>query len=205
MRTQRPDTARPLRRLAVVSLLVVAAFALTARHAAAQYRQPIPSIGFGGGAIVPVGKAQSDFKSGYTGQGFLPVHLGPLPAIRINLAFQKFDYKEALGIPNGHSNVFSGTGGLQINLLPGPVRPYITAGLGAFSVRSVSDSVAGTITTTSKIHFGIDGGAGIALRFGRVSAFGEGRVQNIDTNDTGVMNRKSVTQVPVLFGILVGL
>ncbi|HMI58871.1 MAG TPA: outer membrane beta-barrel protein [Gemmatimonadaceae bacterium] len=195
----------PLLRSCALLMLSAAALPLLASSARAQYKQPILSIGFGGGAIVPVGKAQDDFKSGYTGQGFLLVHLGPLPAIRINLAFQKFDYKEALGIPDGHSNVFSGTGGLQIFLIPGPVRPYITAGLGAFSVKSVSDSVAGTITTTSKVHFGIDGGAGLSLRFGRVSAFGEGRVQNVYTNDTGVVNRKSITQIPILFGLLIGL
>jgi hypothetical protein len=190
---------------APAALFVALALPLFSSHALAQYKQPILSVGFGGGVIVPVGKAKDDFKSGYTGQGFLLVHLGPLPAIRINLAFQKFDYKEALGIPDGHSNVFSGTGGLQIFLIPGPIRPYVTAGLGAFSVSSVSDSVAGTITTTSKVHFGIDGGAGLSVRFGRVSAFGEGRVQNIYTNDSGVINRKSITQVPVLFGILIGL
>ena len=194
-----------VRTAAAAVLFTALALPLSSSSARAQYKQPILSIGFGGGVIVPVGKAQDDFKSGYTGQGFLLVHLGPLPAIRINLAFQKFDYKEALGIPDGHSNVFSGTGGLQIFLIPGPVRPYITAGLGAFSVSSVSDSVGGTITTTSKVHFGIDGGAGLAVRFGRVSAFGEGRVQNVYTNDTGVINRKSITQVPVLFGILIGL
>jgi hypothetical protein len=199
------DKAPPLRSRALLALLGAASLSLCTSSAIAQYKQPILSVGFGGGAIVPVGKAQDDFKSGYTGQGFLLIHLGPLPAIRINLAFQKFDFKEALGIPDGHSNVFSGTGGLQIHLIPGPVSPYITAGIGAFSVKSVSDSVAGTITTTSKVHFGIDGGAGLALRFGRVSAFGEGRVQNIYTNDTGVVNRKSITQVPILFGILIGL
>jgi hypothetical protein len=194
-----------VRTVAAAVLFTALALPLSSSSARAQYKQPILSIGFGGGVIVPVGKAQDDFKSGYTGQGFLLVHLGPLPAIRINLAFQKFDFKEALGIPDGHSNVFSGTGGLQIFLIPGPVRPYVTAGLGAFSVSSVSDSVGGTITTTSKVHFGIDGGAGLAVRFGRVSAFGEGRVQNVYTNDTGVVNRKSITQVPVLFGILIGL
>jgi hypothetical protein len=205
MPPRRPDQASFLRTCAAVAMFLAVALPLCATSAHAQYHQPILSVGFGGGVIVPVGKAQDDFKSGYTGQGFLLVHLGPLPAIRINLAFQKFDFKEALGIPNGHSNVFSGTGGLQIFLIPGPVRPYVTAGLGAFSVSSVSDSVAGTITTTTKVHFGIDGGAGLAVRFGRVSAFGEGRVQNVYTNDTGVINRKSITQVPVLFGILIGL
>ena len=94
----------------------IVALSLAASSASAQRRQPILSIGFGGGAIVPVGKAQDDFKSGYTGQGFLLVHLGPLPALRFNLSFQKFDYKNVLGLPSSHANVLAGTGGLQISL-----------------------------------------------------------------------------------------
>jgi hypothetical protein len=195
-----------LRSCALFLFGVAGALSLCSASAGAQYKQPILSVGFGGGAIVPVGKAQDNFKSGYTGQGFLLIHLGPLPAIRINLAFQKFDYKEALGIPsNAHTNVLSGTGGLQINLLPAPVRPYITAGIGAFNIQSVADSTGGASTSQSKVHFGVDGGAGLAVTIGRVSAFGEGRVQNIYTNDTGVINKKSITQVPILFGILIGL
>jgi len=195
--------AQRYRTIAAIAIHAALALSLAASSVSAQRRQPILSIGFGGGAIVPVGKAQDDFKSGFTGQGFLLVHLGPLPALRFNLSFQRFDYKDVLGLPSSHANVLAGTGGLQINLLPGPVRPYITAGLGAFDVRSVVDSASGT--TTSKVHFGIDGGAGIAASIGRVSLFTEGRVQNIYTNDTGVISRKSITQVPVTFGILIGL
>lgn len=192
-----------LRTCAVVVFLSPLALALSASSAHAQRKQSILSIGFGGGTIIPVGDAKDDFKSGFTGQGFLLVHLGPLPALRFNLSFQKFDYKQALGLPDSHANILAGTGGLQINLLPGPVRPYLTAGIGAFDVRNVADSAGGE--TTSKVHFGIDGGAGIAVTIGRVRAFGEGRVQNIYTNDTGVIIRKSITQVPVNFGILIGL
>ena len=198
------DCARTLRTGVAVALLSPLALTLGASAVHAQRHQPILSIGFGGGAVVPVGVAKTDFQSGVTGQGFLLVHLGPLPALRFNLAFQRLDYREALGIPSStHANILSGTGGLQISLLPGPVRPYITAGVGAFDVRNVADTANGT--TTSKVHFGIDGGAGLAVSIGRVSAFGEGRVQNIYTNDTGVINRKSITQVPITFGLLIGL
>jgi hypothetical protein len=191
------------RAFAVTAIHAAIALSLIASSASAQRRQSILSIGFGGGAVIPTGAAKDDFKSGVTGQGYLLVHLGPLPALRFNLSFQRFDYRQALGIPDAHANILAGTGGLQINLLPGPVRPYITAGIGAFDVRSVADGTNGT--TTSKVHFGIDGGAGIAVAIGRISAFTEGRVQNIYTNDTGVINRKSITQVPVTFGILIGL
>ncbi|MEP7087364.1 MAG: outer membrane beta-barrel protein [Gemmatimonadota bacterium] len=203
MTNRRHDWALTLRTCAAVALLSPLALALSSSSAHAQRKQSILSVGFGGGTIVPVGDTKNDFKSGYTGQGFLLVHLGPLPALRFNLSFQKFDYKQVLGLPDSHANILAGTGGFQINLLPGPVRPYLTAGIGAFDVRNVADSTTGE--TTSKVHFGIDGGAGVAVTIGRVSFFGEGRVQNVYTNDTGVINKKSITQVPVNFGILIGL
>lgn len=131
------------------------------------------------------------------------MHLGPLPALRFNLGYQKFNYKDVLGLNGGTSSILSGTGGLQINLIKGPVRPYITAGLGAFDVRSTADSTTGV--TTSKVNFGIDDGAGLAFTFGRIDAFVEGRVQNVYTCNSGVINSKSIQTVPVSFGILVGL
>ena len=117
------DWAHSVRTCAVAALLSPFAIPLCASSALAQRHQSILSIGFGGGTVIPVGDAKNDFKSGVTGQGFLLVHLGPLPALRFNLSFQKFDYKQVLGIPDAHANIFAGTGGLQINLLPGPVRP----------------------------------------------------------------------------------
>lgn len=50
------------------------------------------SLGFGGGVIVPTGDARDTFKDGVTGQAFVLVHLGPLPALRFNLGYDKFDY-----------------------------------------------------------------------------------------------------------------
>jgi hypothetical protein len=85
------DRAQALRTGVAVALLSPLALALSTSAAHAQRHQSILSIGFGGGAVVPVGDAKSDFKSGVTGQGFLLVHLGPLPALRFNLAFQKLD------------------------------------------------------------------------------------------------------------------
>ncbi len=204
MATRCLDSARPLRTSCVAALLLALAATFSVSSAGAQRRTPLLSIGFGGGVTVPTGNAKDAYRSGVNGQGFLLVRLGPLPALRFNLAYQKFDYKQALGLGDAYTNILSGTGGLSINLLPGPVRPYITAGLGAFDVRSVSDSTTGG-QTTSKVHFGIDGGAGLAISFGRVSAFAEGRVQNIYTNDGGVANAKSIQAIPVTFGILIGL
>ena len=151
----------------------------------------------------PTGDAKDAFKNGVNGQAFVLVHLGPLPALRFNLGYDKFDYKDALGLPGGHTNILSGTGGLSIDLLPGPARRYITAGIGAFDVSSVMD--AANSSNVSKVNFGIDGGAGLSLHFGRVSAFAEGKVQNVYTRSGGVISAKSITSVPVSFGLLFGL
>jgi hypothetical protein len=47
----------------------------------------------------------------------------------------------------------------------------------------------------------IDGGAGIALKIGRLEAFIEGRVQNVYTNE-GAIDASTIRAVPVTFGIL---
>ncbi|MFN2399031.1 MAG: hypothetical protein ABR543_10405 [Gemmatimonadaceae bacterium] len=141
-------------------------------------------VGFGGGVSVPVSDAKDALKNGINGQGYLPFRLpGGLPAFRVNVSYQKFDFKEAV-------------------LLPGQTgdRPYITAGLGAFNVRNAIE----TASTTSKVSdtkFGIDGGAGFALKLGRIDGFIEARIQNVYT-DEGIIDTKGVQFVPVTFGLV---
>ena len=99
-------------------------------------------------------------------------------------------------------------GGLQINLLRGPVRPYITAGVGAFDIRGITETTTSTSasSTMSRINFGVDAGAGVAVVMGRVSAFAEGRVQNVYTKDGGfIKSAKQINVIPVTFGLAVGL
>jgi hypothetical protein len=122
-------------------------------------------------------------------------------ALRFNFGYQKFEYQNVLNAPSGAQEILSGVGGLQINLLHGPVRPYLTAGVGAFDLRGLSDS-----SQASKINFGIDAGAGLALALGRVSAFVEGRVQNVYTKNGGfIQSAKQINVIPVTFGLAVGL
>jgi hypothetical protein len=78
------------------------------------------SLGLGGGVTVPTGAYKDAVKSGFNGQGYLLVHLGPLPALRFNIGYQKFNYKNVLGVNGGNSSILSGTGGLSINLFNGP-------------------------------------------------------------------------------------
>ncbi|MCI0434584.1 MAG: porin family protein [Gemmatimonadetes bacterium] len=161
-------------------------------------------IGFGGGMAVPVGDAGDAFDSGVNGQACLLVSLGVLPPLRFNLGYQKFDLKsQGLISATGTTTIVSGVAGLSIDLFQaGPFRPYVTAGLGAFNVNEdVVDGFVSPDGSTSSVNFGIDGGAGLAIRLGRVEGFVEARVQNVYT-ESGVVDAESIRSIPVTFGFL---
>jgi hypothetical protein len=170
--------------------------------------QHLLRIGFAGGVVVPTADAKNALKNGVQGQGFLLINLGGFP-LRLNLGYQHFNLAQALGAAEsgtqngtqtGTSNILGGVAGTQIDLLHGPFRPYLLAGLGGFNVNSIMNTTSGS-SSTSQFSFGIDGGAGLALNLGRLSAFVEGRVQNV-YSAKGVINAKSIQSVPVSFGIL---
>ena len=145
---------------------------------------------------VPISDAEETYDKGFNGEAFILVNLMGLP-LRFNLGYQKLDLKEALSPGDASSQILSGTGGLKINLLNGGFRPYVAAGLGAFSVKTETES----FDSDSEIKFGIDGGAGIEFTLGPFDAFIEGRIQNIYT-DRGAIDFKSIRVIPVSVGIL---
>ena len=196
------------------TIVVVAALAAGfAGRAAAQ--MPLSSgeehhfirIGFGGGASVPTAHAADALKTGVNGEGFILVDLRILPPLRFNLGYQRFNYKDVItgATGSGQNSILSGVGGLNLPLFSlGPIRPYLTAGAGAFDLKDSFTGVTPPATTAaaaSAIHFGIDGGGGIQLKLGRLEAFVEGRVQNVYT-DQGVINAKTIQAIPVSFGII---
>jgi len=174
-------------------------------------------VGLGGGMSVPVSDAGNALKTGVHGQGFLLVnlgrllHVGALPTVRLNFGYQRFDYKDqftggqtgsAEALQNAESKILSGVAGLQLDLLHGPVRPYLLAGLGAYRIQSNVDSTgASTDVSTSSMKFGVDGGAGLAFTLGRIDAYVEGRVQNV-YSEQGFIDTKSIQVIPVSFGIV---
>jgi hypothetical protein len=164
--------------------------------------QHMVQIGFGGGVSVPTSHAADALKNGVNGQAFVLLNLG-IP-LRFNLGYQKFDYKAALlgaGVTGGQSSMLSAVGGVQLPLPHlGPLGAYVTAGLGAFDLKDAQTLAAGS-QSTSRLRWGIDGGVGITLKMGRLHAFAEGRVQNIYT-DKGAIDSKTITAIPVTFGIL---
>jgi opacity protein-like surface antigen len=165
-------------------------------------------VGFGGGVTVPISDAGDAFKSGVNGQGFVLVQLPGLPALRFALSYDRLSLKPTLANPAaagedeaGHSQILGGIAGIKIHILPGPVRPYLMAGVGAFNVNDLVNLSSGTASTSST-NFGFDGGAGIEIKLGRLAAFAEGRLQNVYTRNNGLIAKNSITSVPVTFGLL---
>lgn len=192
--------ARRIRIVASISVLVVAP---TAPLHAQMQEQHLVRVGFAGGLVVPTADARNALKNGVQGQGFLLFNLGGFP-LRLNLGYQHFDLAQALASSqsaSGSSNLLGGVAGTQIDLLRGPVRPYLLAGVGGFNVTNMLTTTSGSSTSSSQFNFGIDGGAGLSIAIGRLSAFVEGRVQNVYTQH-GAINLKSIQAVPVSFGIL---
>jgi hypothetical protein len=165
-------------------------------------------FGFAGGVIVPrTGATLRTFRTGVTGQGFLLLQLpGGLPAIRLNADYAKMDLDQAVSGGTGNRTILDAIAGLKINLLPGPIRPYIVGGVGAFNVKDVlsatSSTSSGLPTTNSLVNMGIDGGAGISIKLWRIDAVIETRLQNVWTKQGGLIDTKSIQSFPVSFGIL---
>jgi opacity protein-like surface antigen len=195
-----------LRGLRVAALFATIAF-MTARSAAAQMGVPerhLFRVGFGGGVSVPTSDVRHALENGINGQAFVLIDTGVLPPFRVNLAYQKFDYRDVLGSGvQGNTRILSGVAAVNLSLFTvGPLRPYVVAGVGAFGVRDAIDAgTTGPAISESVTEFGIDGGAGLAFRLGRLEAFVEGRVQNIYT-EAGAIDARSIRAIPVSLGIL---
>jgi opacity protein-like surface antigen len=144
-------------------------------------------VGFAGGASVPVGDAKDALKNGFHGQGFFSIDTPSLPiGLKASLNYSHFDLKPPATPPapgtevTGTGSILSGLANAQVHLLPGPIRPYITAGVGAFDV-GPETTTGGVETQDSKVHFGINGGAGLDFRLGAIRGFVEGRLDDIFT------------------------
>jgi hypothetical protein len=199
-----------------VVLLLLGAFASRSQAMPGVTSSRIWHVGFAGGTSVPVGDAKDALKNGFHGQGFFSIDTPSLPVgLKASLNYHHFDMKSLesgggsggagpMG-QSGTSTIVSGLANAQVHLLPGPIRPYITAGVGAFDVGSDVSS-GGTETQTSKVHFGINGGAGVDFRLGAIRGFVEGRLDDIFTEkglSSSVSGDNLKTQVvPVSLGLI---
>jgi hypothetical protein len=197
-------------RLTLATALTATAVAAQNIPATAMTSSRPVQFGIGGGAIVPRNNAKvQDILTGATGQAFLLVQIAPgFPALRIGADFARMSFGKpqqgVVGVPDGSTRTqLGGIASLRFNLLPGPVKPYVIAGVGAFNIRDAIANVAQTGTASvSSTQFGIDGGGGVSFRMGRISGFVETRIQNVYTKGTGVIDTKSIQAFPITFGLM---
>lgn len=189
-----------------VGAIVLASMLVCAAGASAQVPR-IWHVGFAGGMSLPVSDAKDVLKNGFHGQGFFGIDLPKLPlGLRAALDYERFDLKGLSGTTSGTGSLLGGMANGLWHFPAGPVKPYLSAGLGGFNVKSEIDS-AGTTTSASKIHFAVNAGAGLELKLGSISGFIEGRIQNIFT-ENGVKEgfssaSKIKTQViPISVGLI---
>jgi opacity protein-like surface antigen len=185
------------------------------RPAAAQTRGAEESgdraiqFGIGGGAVVPRTNIRAqDVLTGTAGQAYLLVRIAKgFPALRIGADFSRLKF----GDPRTQLNPtqigdtrtqLGGVASLKFDLLPGPVRPYIMAGVGAFNIRDALVNVTNGSNTFSSTQIGVDGGAGLSIKMGRIRGFLETRLQNVYTKQQGLINTNSIQAFPVTFGLI---
>jgi opacity protein-like surface antigen len=164
-------------------------------------------IGFGGGATVPVSHAKDAFKTGWHGTGIVNLNVPMLPVgLSGSFSYHHFSLdKQSVGF-GGSGRILAGMANATIGLpIPGPIKPYITAGIGEFNIKANPDST-GAPATKSTTKFGIDGGAGVRISIPGtgVHAFVEGKIQNIYTDkgvNSAVVNDFKTQIIPVTFGI----
>jgi hypothetical protein len=165
-------------------------------------------VGLGGGVSVPAGDLDQALKSGFNGQGFVSWQPMGMPfGVRAKFGYEHFDMKPVTpGTPaEGTGQILSGLAGLTLGFPIGPIRPYLTAGLGAFHMNA--DAPSGSPEPKAQTDFGIDGGAGLEVRLGPLSAYVEGRLANVFT-DKGLNPSLSMSEgfaaqtIPITFGLV---
>ena len=188
------------------ALLLTLPFLLVAGVASAQLPVKPFQIGFGGGASVPVGDAKDAFKKGWHGSGIVRLNLPMMPfGLQGNFSYNRFTLdKQNVGF-GGSGRILSGIADARFSLpIPGPIKPYLLAGVGTYNIKADPDSAGYSSESTTK--FGINGGGGVNISIPGlpIHAFLEGKIENIYTDqglNTAVTQDFKTQIIPVTFGI----
>jgi hypothetical protein len=164
-------------------------------------------LGFGGGASVPVSDAKDAFKSGWHGSAIVRLNAPMMPfGLQGNFTYNHFKLDEQNVGFGGSSRILSGIADARFSLpIPGPIKPYLLAGVGAYNIKADPDS-AGATASASTTKFGINGGGGVGIHIPGlpIHAFIEGKLENIYTDqgvNTAVTKNLKTQIIPVTFGI----
>jgi len=196
-----------MRRIRVFTVVaVVAAMAMAGWSGTASAIVPkVFQVGFGGGVSVPVSDAKDALKTGWHGTGILRLNMPGLPLdLSGAFSYSRFNLDAASSGYGGTGRLLSGLANVSYSLpFPGPLKPYVTAGLGAFNLKADPDS-SGVPSPGSQTKFGIDGGVGVRFGLMGLHGFIEGKLQNIYTDqgfNSAVTKNINTQIIPVTFGI----
>jgi hypothetical protein len=181
----------------------IALSALLFSTSAALAQRPLQFV-VNGGAVVPTGGFKNANELGIHAAGSLILKIPGFPIrLRPELNFTRFNLKDEIAAATaaagttgtgGTSQMLGAMGNIEMPLFAGL---YLLGGVGAMSL---STDAAAASTTFTGTKFSIDGGAGLRVRLGPVSAFIEGRVNNV-YSDQGAIDFKNVRIIPVSFGL----
>jgi len=169
-----------------ITMFAVALGAALTIAAPAEAQMRTVTLGVAGGPSFPIGHLGDHFNTGWHVQGSFALAPMTLPfGVRADLMYQRFpdavhtDEQETTlaGIVNG------------IFALPGVgLRPYVSAGVGAYNTRFADDGGEAT-------NIGVNGGAGIQFGLMGMNAFLEGKFHN-------VFGDESSRFIPISLGIM---
>src|SRR5262245_21373181 len=125
---------------------------------------PKIQVGVGGGVSVPISDTKSELHNGVDETGFVLLNLfaAGLPALRFSLTYDRFDFRPTVAaggngsartVDPGHTQIFGGTAGMKLRLLPGPVQPFVMAGVGAFRLHQFINLATGSSATATDTKF----------------------------------------------------
>jgi Outer membrane protein beta-barrel domain len=157
-------------------------------------------VGFGvaAGASVPMGDFSDVASTGYQASALLNLSVPLLPiGFRFEGSIGEYDYKGGALAVGAKARIVSGTANVMLST-PGIIGPYLIGGVGYYRV---SAECSGCSTTNDKVGF--NGGAGLKIGLGGLSAFAEARYHYIPgASDATTGGKKSNTQfVPLSVGV----
>ncbi len=159
------------------------------------------AFGLAGGATTPSGSLNDRQNLGYNGLATVQLGLPMFPfQLRADLQYNGFGGKNFGGAVNNAFNnadtrVISGSINGVLNLLPGPVKPYVIGGVGYYDTQ-----LKGT-ESTRKV--GYNYGAGVKFGLTGASIFVEARMHQINDATFNVGGGRSTAKfIPVTIGIM---
>jgi opacity protein-like surface antigen len=159
------------------------------------------AFGLAGGATTPSGSLNDRSNLGYNGLATLQLGVPLLPfQLRADLQYNGFGGKNFGGAVNNAFNqadtrVISGSINGVLNLLPGPIKPYLIGGVGYYDTQ-----LQGT-ESTRKVGYNYGGG----VKFGLTGAsiFVEARMHQINDATFSVGGGRTTAKfIPVTIGVM---